>query len=678
MSSPSAFISRVSASELRHLLRTPLNHIIGYAEFLVEEYPDAACTRNLAEVLEEAKAILESVQQMTGSVRTTVPDDAVARLRNRLDAGARRVLGIVRELQELMPPVALGDLGRIASAANSLAEAFEKATIDRVMIRSSADPEQPSPLKAPAPQTNDNPGEAHREGSPGLGRILVVDDDEINRDMLRRQLSRQQLEVMTAPNGAAALAMLREQHFEILLLDLMMDGMNGFEVLEIIKSDPALSGVAVIMVSALDEMDSVVRAIEAGAEDYLFKPVNPTLLRARIKSTLDKLRAEETVRRKQRLESIGLLAAGIAHDFNNLLTGIIGYGQLLRQALTAPGDRDMADAIIRGGERGADLTRQLLAYSGKGTMRMQTVNLASLIRESEGLIQGSLTKNVRLEMHLGHVPAITADVNQIRRVLVNLTLNAAEAIGPDEAGSVAIETGTEKVAAGTQFDVFPDEPHGGLYAWFELRDSGCGMDAATLSKIFEPFFTTKFLGRGLGLAAVAGIVRSHNGLVRARSAPGEGTTLRIYFPVAADEEIAERIGEKDAASTAGLLTLVVEEEPEVRRILKVSLERAGRGVVLAQSGDEAMEALRRLERRIDSVLLDWDTTVMDSHEIVMRLRHLRPDVKVIISGVLSRADAEERFRPAGVSEYLQKPYRMSELLTLLEPVSPAVDSPKQV
>jgi signal transduction histidine kinase len=654
MDSPSVLPPPISAAELRHQLRTPLNHVIGYSEFLIEEYPGAPCTAQLAEILAAANAILESVQQMTAGDQVSVPADAVTPLGNRLGTGSRRIREIVAELQAQMPPEALGDLQRIASAAGSLPEIVANGQIGR-----SAAPLQPSPL-----EENDKGSETRQEATAGPGRILIVDDDELNREMLRRQLSRQQLEVMTAPDGAAALAMLRAQHFDILLLDLMMPGLNGFEVLRAVKGDPALFGVAVIMVSALDEMDSVVGSIEAGAEDYLFKPVNPTLLRARIKSTLDKLRAEETVRRKQRLESIGLLAAGVAHDFNNLLTGIIGYGQLLRQALAAPEHRDMADAIIRGGERAADLTRQLLAYSGKGVLRMQTVNLASLIRESEGLIHASLPENVRLQMHLAQVPAITADVNQIRRILLNLTLNAAEAIGGDGAGLVAIETGMEEVAAGALFDVVPDELKPGLYVWVEVRDSGCGMDAATRSKIFEPFFTTKFLGRGLGLAAVAGIVRSHRGLLRASSAPGQGTRLRVYFAVAADEEIGGQAVEKTAGNTAGPLTLVVDDESEVRQIVKVTLERVGRGVVLAESGEEAMESLRRLGDRIGSVLLDWNTG--EGGEFLTEMRELRPDLKVIISSVLAHADAVERFRGANVTGYLQKPYHMSDLLTMLE------------
>jgi len=499
----------------------------------------------------------------------------------------------------------------------------------------------------------------HAEADAEPGRILVVDDDEVNRDMLLRQLARQRHEVSTAPDGPTALALLRERRFDIMLLDLMMPGMNGFEVLEAVKADPALSGVAVILVSALDEMDSVVRSIEAGAEDYLFKPVNPTLLRARIKSTLGRLRAEEMVRRKQRLESIGLLAAGIAHDFNNLLTGILGYAQLLAQALDSPKDREMADAILRGGERAAELTRQLLAYSGKGMFRMQPVNLASLICESEGLIHASLSKKVQLQLQLADVPPIVADENQIRQVLINLVLNGAEAIGADGTGCVTIETGVGEIAAGAQFDVFADEVKPGRYAWFEVRDTGCGMDPVTISKIFEPFFTTKFLGRGLGLAAVAGIVRSHRGLLRVSSQPGQGSALRLYFPMQAGETPA----------SVQPLVLVVDDESVVRQMVKMTLERAGRGVAVAESGEEAVEILDRLRDRIEIALVDSKAAAnAGGGDLITRLRELRPDLRIIVSSSFTPAEAAEHFPTANVNGYLQKPWRISELLAILDQV----------
>jgi DNA-binding response OmpR family regulator len=633
----------IGAAELRHRLRTPLNHLIGYSEILIEDYPEYA---NRVEMLmAEANLMLDALQQTAGGDQTSLPVAALTRLRHQTAGGIDRARRTVDDLRLSMPESAHSDLDRIAAAVSVLIDALSAGHVG-------ATGTAPVPVSTAVRELRLAPVS-------GPGRILVVDDNELNRDMLSRQLERQHHEVSTAPDGPTALAMLRATRFDVVLLDLMMPGMNGFEVLQAVRGDAALAGVAVILVSALDEMESVVRCIEAGAEDYLFKPVNPTLLRARLKSTLDKLRADETVRRKQRLESIGLLAAGIAHDFNNLLTGIIGNAQLLEQVLGIPEDREMAASIIEAGERAAELTRQLLAYSGKAHAQMQSLDLAGLIRESEGLLRASVPKMMHFELRVNGLPPITADPNQIRQALLNLTLNAAEAIGPDCAGSVTIETGTEQID-GTHFDVMPDQPATGMFSWFEVRDTGCGMDQATVPKIFEPFFSTKFLGRGLGLAAVAGIVRSHRGFLRVKSAPGNGTAFRVFFPVAAAGETAPE------PSEAGSYVLVVDDEPIVRQIVKVALERAGRKVLSADSGESAVEIFQRSSLRIGLVLLDWKMPVMDGSETLSRLRAIRPEVKVIVSSGFAQTEAEDRFRDSNITGYLQKPYKMSELTALVD------------
>jgi len=632
----------IGAAELRHRLRTPLNHLIGYSEILIEDYPEYA--RRVEALITEANLMLDALQQTAGGDQTSIPVATLVRLRRQTAAGIDRTRRAVQDLRSAMPETAHLDLDRIAAAVEVLIDSLSPQSTE-------------SGVSGAAPVST-----AVRESRlapvSGPGRILVVDDNEFNRDMLSRQLERQQHEVSTAPDGTTALAMLRAQRFEVVLLDLMMPGMNGFDVLQAVRGDAALSNVAVILVSALDEMDSVVRCIEAGAEDYLFKPVNPTLLRARLKSTLDKLRADETVRRKQRLESIGLLAAGIAHDFNNLLTGIIGHAQLLEQVLHIPEDKEMAASIIGAGERAAELTRQLLAYSGKAVAQMQSLDLAGLIRESEGLIRASVPKKIHFDLRVNPLPPITADPNQIRQVLLNLTLNAAEAIGEDCAGSVTIETGVERIE-GAHFDVMPDQPVRGTFGWFEVRDTGCGMDPATVAKIFEPFFSTRFLGRGLGLAAVAGIVRAHRGLLRVKSNPGSGSSFRVYFPLAAEEEVAPETGE------SGTCVLVVDDEPIIRQIVKVALERAGRKVLSADSGEAALEIFQRSAARIGLVLLDWKMPVMDGRETLTRLRAIRPDLKVIVSSGFAQTEAEDRFRETSITGYLQKPYKMSELTALV-------------
>jgi len=439
-----------------------------------------------------------------------------------------------------------------------------------------------------------------------------------------------------------------------------MPGMDGFEVLQKVKRDPAMNRTAVILVSALDEMDAVAHSIEAGAEDYLFKPVNPTLLRARIQSTLEKQRTEEAISRQQRFESIGMLAAGIAHDFNNLLTGIIGHAQLLQAVLTAREDREMADSIVHAGERAAELTRQLLAYSGKGMFQMQDLDVSSLVRDTEALMRAALPSRITLETRLGSVAAVFGDANQIRQALLNLTMNAGEACNGD-AGAVIVATGMERIESGSGFQVAPDEVEPGDYSWIEVRDTGCGMDAPTIGKIFEPFFSTKFLGRGLGLAAVAGIVRSHRGLLRVESAPGAGSCFRMYLPAGRQSVAAEPQGRADTV-------LVVDDEAIVRQIVKVALERAGHKVIVAECGESAIESFRSAHGRIGLVLLDWKMPGMDGTEALRILRNISSEVKVIISSGLSQTDTEYHFREMPVSGYLQKPYRMSELTALVNAI----------
>jgi CheY-like chemotaxis protein len=632
----------VVAADLRHQLRTPLNHIIGYSEMLLEDRPAEAAATRLTEMITQARGMLESVQRRLGLEQGVVSPTVAVDLRNDLAGGVERVRKLARELRPMLPGAA-ADLGRIESAAAELAQFSPLHT---------APPGAPSALSQ-APQWRDAP--AGPQTAPG--RILVVDDNEGNRDMLSRQLEKQQHEVSTAADGMSALALLRTSRFDIVLLDLMMPGMNGYEVLETIKRDPALGRVAVILISALDEMDAVARSIEAGAEDYLFKPVNPTLLRARIQSTLDKLRAEEAISRKERFESIGRLAAGIAHDFNNLLTGIIGHAQLLEAVLMTAEDREMATSIVEAGGRAAELTKQLLAYAGKGMFVMRELDLSALVRETEALIRASLPGRVELETHLASAPPVVADANQIRQALLNLTMNAGESCG-ERGGSVTVTTRAERIESASGFEVAPDAFEPGDYSSIEVRDTGCGMDDATIEKIFEPFFSTKFLGRGLGLAAVAGIVRSHRGLLRVESAEGEGSCFRLYFPA------LRRVAAEPAAGKAGIL--VVDDEAIVRQIVKVALERAGYFVTVVESGRAAIEALQSARERIGLVLLDWKMPGMDGRETLLALREISPEIKVILSSGLAQTDAEYHFRDERFAGYLQKPYRMSELTALVD------------
>lgn len=242
-------------------------------------------------------------------------------------------------------------------------------------------------------------------------------------------------------------------------------------------------------------------------------------------------RAEEKLRQSQKMESIAVLAGGLAHDFNNLLVGIIGNASLALEMLE-PGSpaEDLIQRIIKTGERAAHLTSQMLAYSGKGRFVVEPVNLSALVREVAALVRPSTPKGIAISLDLDpELPGIRADRGQMHQVVMNLLINATEAIG-ERGGSVELRTGVLESGEGRKGEMEALDLPPGKYVFLEVCDTGLGMDAATKAKIFEPFFTTKFTGRGLGLAAVSGIVRGHEGAIKVISSPGKGSCFRVLLP----------------------------------------------------------------------------------------------------------------------------------------------------
>ncbi len=255
----------------------------------------------------------------------------------------------------------------------------------------------------------------------------------------------------------------------------------------------------------------------------------------------ERRRNEERLRDAAKLESLGVLAGGIADDFNNLLVGIIGNASLLEEIL--PQDRlarEMLDGIQRAGERAAVLTRQMLAYSGRGQFLVEPLDLSAEVEQIAALLRASVPRDVQLRFSLAAaLPRIQGDSSQLQQLILNLVLNAAEAADPEGHGWVEVATSAETLDEnnGVPLVLSEDLPPG-EYVVLRVADNGVGMDEVTRARIFEPFFTTKFTGRGLGLAAVLGIVRGHCGGVTVDSAPGRGTTFRVYLPASAREQLA--------------------------------------------------------------------------------------------------------------------------------------------
>jgi PAS domain S-box-containing protein len=374
----------------------------------------------------------------------------------------------------------------------------------------------------------------------------------------------------------------------------------------------------------------------------------------------ERKQTDERLRHKQKLESIGVLAGGVAHDFNNLLTVIMGGACSV--LLEHPTCEQLND-VIAASERAADLTKQLLAYAGKSQfVKKTTFDLNDLVSRSTQLLSASMPKKVKLVFNLWPEElCIEADPSQIEQILVNLVINAAEAIPPQTNGRVEIVTSICDVTAakaqrqsGT-FDIRP-----GRFVCVEVRDNGCGMNEATISQIFDPFFSTKFTGRGLGLAAVHGIVQSFGGFVEVLSAPDEGTTFRVHLPFAAKPCPAEQPVDAEASTSrrqirASGAILVVDDEDLVRKSACLTLRRRGFDVLEAQDGREALEVLAATTPPPSLALVDLSMPVMGGDELVPILNQRYPDLKIVVTSGYPEKDARKGFS-AQVAGFLQKPY----------------------
>jgi PAS domain S-box-containing protein len=366
----------------------------------------------------------------------------------------------------------------------------------------------------------------------------------------------------------------------------------------------------------------------------------------------DLRRSEQDLQQAQRLESVGVLAGGIAHDFNNLLTGIIMSLSLIKTGLP-PDDPScpIVEIAERSAWRAAELVAQLLAHAGKGKFVITRFDLSILISEMLPLIAASIPKSVELKLSLAPgLCWIEADASQIRQIVMNLIINGAEAIGVEH-GIVQVRTGISK----SRDDVF-----------MEVKDSGSGMDEATKSKMFDPFFTTKLTGRGLGLAAVSGIVRAHNGTMRVDSVQGQGTTFMISFP-AVQASVPSALDPPAVVVPHDRQTiLIVDDEPAVRKITEAVLEKSGYSVLVAKDGREAVEIFRQNASQIAAVLLDITMPVMGGREAFRLIREIEPGVPIIMSSGYTEVFALEQFGSDLDASFIQKPYTAGELLAAIQ------------
>jgi PAS domain S-box-containing protein len=425
--------------------------------------------------------------------------------------------------------------------------------------------------------------------------------------------------------------------------------------LRIRRKDGTVRWLMAFTVSVADPNDFLTHRLYGGCQDITERKL----------AEEERLQMERRLLHAQKLESLGVLAGGIAHDFNNLLMAILGYADLALLDLS-PGSptRPKLEGIVNASRRAADLCRQMLAYSGKGKFVVERLYLEDVINEMIHLLKTTISKKVLLNLNLErNLPPLEGDPSQVRQVLMNLVINASEAIG-ERSGVITISTGARYCDRAYLRETYlNDELAEGMYVSLEVSDTGCGMDRETQARFFEPFFTTKFTGRGLGMAAVLGIMRGHRGAIKVYSEVGKGTTFRLLFPA------SQHAGKDTDSAQEGLtkpwrgegMVLLVDDEETVLAVGKDMLQRLGFSVSTAEHGRDALEIYGRHKGEIVCVLLDLTMPHMDGEETFRELRRMNPSVRVIMCSGYSEQEIASRFTGKGLAGCLQKPYLLADL-----------------
>jgi PAS domain S-box-containing protein len=432
-----------------------------------------------------------------------------------------------------------------------------------------------------------------------------------------------------------------------LIEDQMLIGKHGLEV-------PISGNLAPIKVNESDTSRSVL----------VFRDISKTKQDEAEKSSL-----LQQLQHTQKQESLGQLSSGIAHNFNNILGIIIGHcGLIKRNFQTAEKNIPMIEAAV---ERAAELCREMMAYSSKDKLTITKVNMAIQVDETVVMLKSSLPQNTVIKTNLSaSIPMIEGDASQLNQVVMNLIINASEAIGTVQ-GEVNVSLAKFDVIAGKTLEDCNGKPiPSGEYVCLEVTDNGCGMDETTISRLFEPFYTTKLTGRGLGMSAVLGIIKSHAGVLQLFSELGQGTTFKVYLP-AIDELTGDANESTSTASESwqgnGTI-LLVEDEEQFRYMAKELLEMFGFTVLEAVNGKQALEMYQKNAKEIMLVVTDIGMPVMDGYELFEKLKKLNQELPIIIFSGYGDGEVKARIRSDNIAGIISKPCNADKLLEVLKSV----------
>jgi signal transduction histidine kinase len=582
---------------------------------------------------------------VTGSGRTSLSSKLLHDLRSPLT----QIIGYSEMLSEEADGQRredfMTDVGRIRSAGHRMLALIEENFISV----------SEKTLAVVANEHDEVESAASIQQDTATGLLLVVDDDANNRDVLSRRLTRQGHGVRTASNGRDALRLMREASFDLVLLDIMMPDMDGYEVLGKIKADPRLQHIPVIMISALNELQSVVRCIEAGAEDYLAKPFNPTLLKARIGSCLEKKRSrdretalfEQLQANYKRLQEVEKLRDDmrnmIVHDLRTPLTAVIvGVEMLEKDEALNEMQHEIVSIAAGGGKTLLGMINDLLDVekmeAGSSQLHYEELSAAALVAVALDQVASLAMDghNTLVTEIASGLPLFPGDANKLSRTLVNLIGNA---IKFTRGGTVTIT-------------VSQDEREDLRFA---IRDTGEGIPPEAFERIFEKFgqLDSRKVGTGLGLAFCKLAVEAHGGHIQVESTAGVGSTFSFTIP------LVRAAGDVEVMAPKRIL--VADDDPSILRLVAEILKRANYEVDTAANGQEALAKIERT--RYDVVMLDLMMPGLSGFDVLARLPVRRPQPRFVVIMSAAPPDVIANAVSLNVFAALRKPFELGEIIT---------------
>ncbi|MBF0230425.1 MAG: response regulator [Desulfamplus sp.] len=535
--------------------------------------------------------------------------------------------------------------------------------------------------------------------------ILIIDDNPTNLGVLTENLKSWGFDFMVARNGESGVQKAIKGKPDFILLDIYMPGMDGFEVCEKLKTDPATSSIPIIFLTADSDQTDKIKGLQMGAVDYITKPFQPEEVLARINRHLEihilkkeleaqnaeiklkniqleneiieRQKAEEKQReleaanlRLQKAESLGQMAAGVAHLFNNYLYAVSGHLELALEDLEEDSDvKDNIKSAIQAVWRASDVSGAMLTYIGQKIITLEPVDISECCRRSLAVMPDFTNSSVVIETDFTDKELIiNANASQMQQLINHLITNAYESIVENK-GKITIITKLIDSSDIPQSNLFPAgaKPSSDKYGYIEVTDTGYGIPEEDIGKIFDPFFTTKFIGRGLGLAVVLGIVKSWQGMIAVSSKTGHGSSFMIFIPLSLNGSVRSfKKSVRPQKIKSSPTVLLVEDHKMVRDMTTSVLEKMGCKVISAANGMEAIELFKIHKNSISCIITDLSMPEIDGWATLSKIRKINPDIPAILASGYDEASAMSPENSEKIQGFLHKPYSMKDLQLALE------------